>query len=453
MTTPLTKLADDRTAGAAATVTRLETELASADNALATARTAAAAAVTQLETLRQREIALRAKLGVAPLPADAEHLSGELEETLVDLLGAVASANATADTLGAAQRDRARTAAELTEAARTRSAVAAAAAEVHQEAARVAAWRAALAGKPVSDALAAAKTATGSEPYTKARDRLFGVVDKPLPAGQKPTKANPFGQGLLDLLHLRAEEVDARRAAAEASLTRVTSLVGTAAEKAAIEREALVARVRRLATGAVGDMAAVTAMCQEIAVGPLPTAAEQESLDGLHDAALAVKAKQVAVFTTAKALRDSTKALDEKVLGKIATDPGFDPATSDEVKAEREAVAKATADLEIASAAFTAAREDLDVWQVALPDHTKAHLVALFDVNDTLARLTEQPAADLLGKLDTADLALADALRAQDLQQAARARLAAELADRAGDAEAVAASAGDRRAALIRGEG
>ncbi len=453
MTTPLTELADDRAKWATAAVAAFETKLAAAGGALAAARTAAAQAATQLETLRQLEKELRAKLGVAPLPADAEHLSDELEQTLVALLGAVASAAAGADALGVAQRDHARITAVLTEASLARSAAVDAAVTVHEEAARIAAWRAALAGQPVTDALAAAKTATGKEPYTKARDRLFGVVDAPLPAGKKPTNAHPFGQGMLDLLHARAEEAKARRADVEASCARVASRVGTTAAHAASQRKAVIARVRRLATGAVGDMAAVTVTCLEIAAGPLPTAAEQGSLDGLHNAALIVSPKQRAVFTAAQAWRDSTKAFDEKVLTEIAADPAFDPATSDAVKVEREAVGKATADLKTAGDKFAQAREDLDVWQVALPDQTKAHLVALFDVGDTLARLTAEPVAALLGALDAADRVLADALKAQDTREAVATRFARELGDRAGAVDAALATAGDRRAALIRGEG
>ena len=463
MTTPLTKLADQNAARAAAAVTTLTGQLADLDTALAAAGVTAAAATANLATLRQLEVDLRAKLGRVPLPADADQLTDQLEQTLVDQQAATADAAGAADELGSVQRDRARTAAALAIARTTLASTADAAAATRADAERVEAWRTVVTASPFADAVTTAKSARTKAPYTDARDRLFDVLDKPLPANKGPDATHPLGQGLLDQLAARAAEADARRAEQTDALTRIRdaawTLAGTstpldvAVARATATRAALVDRLRALATGAVADLTSALATCTAIAAGPIPTTAEQGRMDGYHAAALTAAGKERAVFAAAATLREKRAAFDTAVLGKIQTDPDFAAATSDAVKTERQAVADAEGKLAAAEADLAAVRAELDLWEVALPEPIKAQVVAFVDADGTLRDLGDVTVAQLTTALQAADQALADALQARDVQRAGDARLRDELARRSAADAAATAGAADRRAALIRGEG
>ena len=450
MTTPLTKLADQNAARAAAAVTTLTGQLADLDTALAAAGATAAAATANLATLRQLEVDLRAKLGRVPLPADADQLTDQLEQTLVDQQAATADAAGAADELGSVQRDRARTAAALAIAWTTLASTADAAAATRADAERVEAWRTVVTASPFADAVTTAKSARTKAPYTDARDRLFDVLDKPLPANKGPDATHPLGQGLLDQLAARAAEADARRAEQTDALTRIRDAAWT---RATATRAALADRLRALATGAVADLTSALATCTAIAAGPIPTTAEQGRMDGYHAAALTAAGKERAVFAAAATLREKRAAFDTAVLGKIQTDPDFAAATSDAVKTERQAVADAEGKLAAAEADLAAVRAELDLWEVALPEPVKAQVVAFVDADGTLRDLGDVTVAQLTTALQAADQALADALQARDVQRAGAARLRDELARRSAAGAAATAGAADRRAALIRGEG
>jgi hypothetical protein len=214
-----------------------------------------------------------------------------------------------------------------------------------------------------------------------------------------------------------------------------------------------VAELGALAIGAIPAQEAAIATFTRVAARTGPNAAEQGRMDGYHDEALAAADKQLAVFTAAADLRAARAALDASVLAEQGKDPGFDPETSDAVKSQREAVAAAIAVLSAAEAAFTAVKNDLDLWEAALPEDVKDDVLAFLDADAVVRRQADVDPAALLTAVGDADTALATALTARSAAARSTDLLADTLTERDAVATHAAAVAEARRAAFVRGEG
>jgi len=319
-------------------------------------------------------------------------------------------------------------------------------------AAQVEGWLATIAAAPVTDALAAATTATGTDPYASAKAHLAAIVD-----------TGTSGTTMYDLFARRAKEGAQRdtdiSAAADRVLDARQSLLATQAPldgalaQAATTYARRVAVLKDLAGNAVIEFATATASLAGIAAAARPTVAEQAAITVATEQAAVAAPHESAVYDANDALRAALVALDAVVLRHLESDPGFDPSTAPEVQHEREAVAAARIAVQTAVDTLTSdERSHLATYDATLPDPVKEQIVSFFLAEALIAKIAAF-GANVSHDVGTAATALAAGRRNAAIQRAAADRLDREVSDRAGAAAARALVSAARGAALIRGEG
>lgn len=146
-------------------------------------------------------------------------------------------------------------------------------------------------------------------------------------------------------------------------------------------------------------------------------------------------------------------ALDAVTGPKAAVDPGYDPATDDTVKAQRDAAAAAATAQAAAQAARTQEfRQQMVDWDLSLPPEAFPLAIATLGAQAEIAELAALDVTKLLTDLDAAEAAYAGALTTQGSTGLLQQATAAKLADRQADADQYAADADQRMLAIMRGD-
>lgn len=453
VTTPLTTLADDQAAAAAAAVTDLTTTLQDQDAALPAIRQAVTDATAALAGHARDEAGLRMQLCQIVLPADSEPLVTSLENVLVTEQGDRAQLAGASDDLARALRRRATTAAQLADAS-SRATVAAAAATVeHAAAEQEAAWLATAHSQQVSDAISAAGAASGTDPYQTAQGKVKDIVD-----------SQNSGSAMYDLLARRAREARNRDAAVADSASRAVnarndleatrSPLAGARAKAETAYARVVAELGVVAQTTLADYAGAIASLTAIAAAPGPTTAEDGAITVAADDAAGAAPHETAIYDANDQLRSAQAALDQAVLQGIASNPDFDADTDPSVTAQRDDVNTKKGDVQNAKNALTADEQlHLDTYEAAIPEAVKALIVAFFTADATLSRVAAIDVGDLENRLTSARNDLATARANAASQERSATRLDGEVGDRTAEAAAWQTVAPDRGAALIKGEG
>lgn len=442
MAAPLLELATQRRDTAIAAGADAGQALANARAALAQATAERNAVVAGLAVLEKDIAAMRAALAVVETPADGEPLLVQLgAKTIAHRAqqAALLESDRRVTTAASAESRAAlglRTARDLLKKAESNLET------TNEEDAQRTALRDSLAGDPLStlrsDASAALNTVPENEPFTNARAR----IETDIPAA----------------LITRARE---RRAAAGS----YSSLAGAALAAAQDVSDARLSHQFRHAESALRSYvtqgragfdraSALLARVANAAVSPVT--AEQSGR--INDGAVVTAGTAAA---TAEKTRDDARAeldtkqsaLDLAILAAKSADIDVDPNVDADVQnatAERDAAQSAA---DTADSAYTAGmRADLDLWEAAVPDETWRLLDEFEAAAAILNELADTDPSSLTANLDAAELAYADALRADDKTARSQRFVEDEVAAREATAAIERNAAGRRRFQAARGD-
>ena len=397
------------------------------------------------------QAAARVRLSQVSSPADAETYEAELRASLTRLAGLqVLLRHGREREQSAAHRVRALGAVVDAAAARvSASQRGVTQATVDQKAALAALD--ALDDPPLDTIVADSSALRAGATFTDARDRLTEL----LPDALRERAHQRYAEST-KLVDEALEHLGTARAAEEKATAEITPATMLSTADASF-RTALAALSAYVASAAA-ELAAAGAALEAVAAVPDLSQEQVNALDqdGRADA-VAAAANEQALADAVAEVAILQQAVDDAILSARIDDPDSDPETNEDVIAARaalddEATQQALAD---ARAAYDQARRDeLDAWEVEVPD-TLWEAVAMFEsASATLDRLASTPVRDgLVSGLETAQNAYADALDDADvaLRRLQVARL--EAAVRGARALAAAELSADRAGQYTRGDG
>lgn len=273
------------------------------------------------------------------------------------------------------------------------------------------------------------------------------------------------GANMADVLrarygHAQAIIADKQRAVARAQLAAWAVEQLTSAEAATLDAAAAAyddarASVHRWATEGPGILpAARQALQQTIGTGPFSPLVAKDISDRAKTATDSGAAAADKAFHDAAAASIAADADLDAVTGpKAATDPGYDPAKDDTIKAQRDAADAATQALTAAQAARTPEfiQEMID-WDLSVPPQAFTLAIATFEAQSQIAELAALDITAPQTALEAAETAYAGALRDQASHGTLRQAAAEELANREADAARSAAGAAQQKLAVMRGD-
>jgi hypothetical protein len=174
---------------------------------------------------------------------------------------------------------------------------------------------------------------------------------------------------------------------------------------------------------------------------------DAEQLEDTAEAATASGAldDETAVYDKRDAERTAWKARDLDVLSKRPDDPGYTPPAGAWDTAAEEAQ-DAWDDF------ANGTKDDLDRWEVAVPSALWAAALAAVEAMAVVDEVADVDPATLKAELDAAEVAYAKALDDEAAARWAMERAGTEAARRREAIDALAASAPDRMASLVRGD-
>ena len=247
----------------------------------------------------------------------------------------------------------------------------------------------------------------------------------------------------------------ARAEAAAWAVTRLASPGAADLDAAAAGYRDARARVHRWATEGPGALdAARQALAQTIGTPPFPPPVADDIAQKAQAATASTAADKDQGFHRAALASIAADAAFNAVTGpKSAVDPGYDPATDDAVKPQRDAAEAADQALQAADAARTPElKKPMTDWDLAVPPVAFPLAVTTFDALAQIAGLAVLDITKLLTDLDAAETAYAAALRTQGSTDGLRQAAADKLAGRQADADRYAADADQRVLAVVRGD-
>jgi trimeric autotransporter adhesin len=268
--------------------------------------------------------------------------------------------------------------------------------------------------------------------------------------------------GVLEARYLHAQAIigDKQRAVERVRLAALAVEQLTSAEAATLDAAAAGydnARKsvdRWVAEGAGALTAAREALQQTIGTGPFSPLVSSDISEQAKTATDSGAAAADKAFHDAAAASIAADADLDAVTGpKAATDPGYDPAQDDTVKAQRDAADAATQALAAAQAARTPAFiQQMSAWNLSVPPQAFTLAIATFEAQSQIAGLAALDITALLTALDAAETGYAGALRDQANHDTLRQAAAEEQANREADAARYAAGADQRVLAVVRGD-
>jgi hypothetical protein len=273
------------------------------------------------------------------------------------------------------------------------------------------------------------------------------------------------GANMADVLQARfldAQEIigDKQRAVARAQVAAWAVEQLTSAEAATLDAAVAAyddarASVHRWATEGPGVLpAARQALQQTIGTSPFSPLVAKDISDRAKTATDSGAAAADKAFHDAAAASIAAHADLNAVTGpKAATDPGYDPAKDDTIKAQRDAADAATQALAAAQAARTPEFiQEMVEWDLSLPPQAFTLAIATFEAQSQIAELAALDITALQTALEAAETAYAGALGDQASHGTLRQAAAEEQANREADAARYAAGADQRVLAVVRGD-